>query len=341
MTSPQTDHEFDRDRFVAALKASRCGTWRWDIANNVVNWDEALSDLYGIEHGNAPRTAEAFFALVHPDDRERISKVLDRCFASGTEVEYDFRAVVNGTTRWIYDRSHLTRNSDGSPSHFTGACLDVTERKRIEDELNASLFQQQLLLRELNHRVKNHLQMISGILHLQSTRTEDAAAKADFEKAIQRIGAIAELHAVLYRGNDFANVDMGDYLGELCEKLRSSVLPERGVTLVCAAEPLRVSIDHALPLGLVVNELVINAAKHAFPDGTRGSITVALRNGKKEILLSVSDDGRGLPKVRQSQTGIGDRLVRALVKQIGGTIKVASGPGTSFEIRFSADAARP
>ena len=149
MASPQADQGFDRNRLVAALRASRCGTWRWDIVNNVVDWDEALSDLYGIEHKNAPKTAEAFFALVHPEDRERISKALDQCFASGTEVEYDFRAIVNGMTRWIYDRSQLTRNKDGSPAHFTGACLDVTERKRIEHELNVALHQQQMLLREL------------------------------------------------------------------------------------------------------------------------------------------------------------------------------------------------
>ena len=331
-----SDGGFNRERLVAALRASRCGTWRWDIANNVVEWDEALSDLYGIAHADAPKTAEAFFALVHPDDRERISQALQACFESGTEVEYDFRTIVSGETRWIYDRSQLTRAADGSPSHFTGACLDVTERKQIEEERNAALRQQELLMRELNHRVKNHLQMITGMIHLQSMRAKSDDTKAEFEKTIQRIHAIADLHALLYRGNDLGSVDIDAYLRELCDKLRSSVLPERRVGLICDAEPLRVSIDLALPLGLIVNELVINAAKYAFPENTSGSVIVALRNTGTDILLSVSDDGQGLADGQTAPQGGGGRLVRGLAEQIGAEIRVVTGAGTTFEVRFDA-----
>ncbi len=149
MSSLPIDPRFDRHRLVAALKASRCGTWRWDIANNVVDWDEALSEVYGIAHENAPKTAEAFFELVHPDDRARIAKAIEDCFKSGTEVEYDFRAVVNGKTRWIYDRSQLTRSADGSPWYFIGACLDVTERKRTEEALTEAFAQQKRLMDDL------------------------------------------------------------------------------------------------------------------------------------------------------------------------------------------------
>ena len=105
MHLPRSDGGPDTKRFVAALRASHCGTWTWDIVSNVVDWDEALSEVYGIEHKNAPKTAEEFFALVHPDDRERLSSTIRACLESGTDIEYDFRAIVNGRTRWIYDRS--------------------------------------------------------------------------------------------------------------------------------------------------------------------------------------------------------------------------------------------
>ena len=273
-----------RERLLAALKASRAGTWRWDIATDSVAWDEALSEVYGLPHAMAPRTSAEFLALVHPDDRQRTQNLLSALLQRGSEIEYEFRAVVGGQVVWIDDRSSLVRDAEGQPAYMTGACLDITARKRAEEERDAALEAHRPLLRELTHRVRNHLQMIASMLALQGSRQDDPSVRSILEKAIQRIHTLAGLHDQLYRDNDFGSVDMRSYLDQICAQMRQSVLPELRIELVCESAPVRLAVDQAVPLGLIVSELVTNAIKYAFPHDGSGTVTVR---------LSVDEGGSG------------------------------------------------
>ncbi|MCE9650512.1 MAG: PAS domain-containing protein [Parvibaculum sp.] len=323
------------ERLMAALKASRCGTWHWDIQNDVVEWDEALSDVYGIPHRNSPRTSGEFFALIHPDDRERAAKTLGDCFASGSEVDYEFRAVVGDAVRWIYDRSSLIRDAEGAPRYMTGACLDVTERKKIEEERKAALEQQKLLLTELNHRIKNHLQMITAMLNLQAARQSNASVRADFENAIRRIHTIADLHIRLYQDDWQGQVDVSVYLKGICSHLTEALLQKTQVRLDCDISTLVLSVDQALPLGLIVNELVTNAIKYAFPANRQGRIVVRLRSRGRNVALAVLDNGTGLKKEpAKTKGGIGTRLVQSLSRQIGGRLRLTHKNGTGYHLLF-------
>jgi PAS domain S-box-containing protein len=323
------------ERLMAALKASRCGTWRWDIPRDVVEWDEALSAVYGMPHSNAPRTSGEFFALIHPDDRERAAKTLGACIESGSEVDYEFRAVVGDRVRWIYDRSSLIRDGDGAPKYMTGACLDVTERKQIEEERKAALERQKLLLTELNHRIKNHLQMITAMLRLQAARQPDASAKADFENAIRRIHTIADLHIRLYGDDWQGQIDMATYLGGICTNLTEALVQRGRIRLDCDVHALSLGVDHALPIGLIVNELVTNAVKYAFPPDRPGRILVRLRAHGDQVSLAVLDDGDGLPQdSAKTDGGIGTRLVQSLSRQIGGRLRLTQKGGTGYYLQF-------
>jgi PAS domain S-box-containing protein len=331
-----SDNSSEHERLVAALKASRAGTWRWDIPADRVEWDEALSAVYGLPHAEAPRTSGAFIQLIHPDDRERAGRQIGALLESGSEIEYEFRAVVGDRIVWIYDRSSLVRDAEGRPAYMTGACLDVTARKQIEEERTALHEKHRLLLLELNHRVKNHLQMITSILHLKAARHSDAAVRADFQKAIQRIQTITELHTRLYRDDRFDSVDMRTYLTDLCEGLSGSVLPEAHVELVCEAAPIQLTIDQALPIGLIVSELATNAVKYAFPAGRPGKVIVRLDEDGDHAVLSVSDDGIGLPaSIGKASVGIG--MVKGLAEQIGGRLDVVTEGGTRYTLRFRSE----
>jgi PAS domain S-box-containing protein len=326
------------ERLVAALKASRAGTWRWDIPADRVEWDEALSAVYGLPHAEAPRTSAEFLQLIHPDDRERAGQLLGALLENGHEIEYEFRAAVGDRVVWIYDRSSLVRDAEGRPAYMTGACLDVTARKQIEDERKVANEKHRLLLRELNHRVTNHLQMITAMLGLQASRQTDASVRADFDKAIRRIHTLAGLHSRLYRDDGFDTVDMRAYLGDICDGLRGAVLPERHVELECAAAPIRLTIDQAVPLGLIVSELATNAAKYAFPGERTGKLVVRLDAVGDRATLSVADDGVGLPKTSESPgTGIGLGMVNGLARQIGGMLRVEGGAGTVYTLDFKPD----
>lgn len=331
----------EHERLVAALSASRCGTWRWELATNRVDWDEALSRVFGIPHSESPRTSEAFFALVHPDDRDHASAALSACMDGGPAADYEYRAVIGDSERWIYNRSSVVRDANGTPLHMTGACLDITDRKRIEHSLNDALLQQKLLLRELNHRVKNHLQMVIAMLRLKASRQENASARDDFQRAIGRIETIADLHGRLYRDDQVHAVDVDSYLADVCDNLAGSILPDTGIIIDREVQPLEISLDQAVPIGLIVNELITNAGKYAFRDRPDGRILVRLRAWDGRVTLAVADNGRGIPP--GSNPGVGTRMVHGLAAQIDGRLKVkTSRHGTAYFLSFHAyDSGQP
>jgi len=335
---PKSQKELEQanERLMAALKASRCGTWRWDIVIDRVEWDEALCSVYGIAPGAAPTSAGAFLAMIHAEDRERVLGVLQTALQDGSDVEYEFRAVVNGRVTWIYDRSSVVRNEAGQPLYMTGACLDVTDRKRMEQERDQALEKHRWFLKELNHRTKNHLQMITAMLMLQAGYTVSDEARLAFERAIRRINVIADLHGRLYRDDTHEWIDSAGYFSDLCDGLRRSLLPDGRIALDCRAAPARLTLDQAVPMGLIVNELVTNAIKHAYPGDRAGRIDVNFTMDGTAAELLVTDDGCGLAAEGASKQGLGHRLVRALAAQLGATVEVAGSGGTSHRLRFPA-----
>lgn len=339
LPDPVAAHE----RLTAALRAARCGTWRWDIVADQVAWDRSLCEVYGLAVEAAPRNAAEFLALVHPGDRDRLMSTLQACLAGGSEVEYEFRAQVDGREVWIYDRSSLVRDPAGQPLYMTGACLDVTERKRVEQERDAALEKHRWLLAELNHRVKNHLQMITAMLALQAAAATPELA-AEFEQAIRRIETVADLHARLYRDEEAVGVvDLAAYLSDICDGLSRSLLDGRPIDLDLAAAPARLALDRAVPLGLIVNELVTNAIKHGFPGGGAGRIAVRLASDGQAATLEVSDDGQGAiapgTPAEASGTGLGRRLVESMARQIGASLSLVQGRGTTWRLGFSLESA--
>lgn len=326
----------EHERLLAALKASRSGTWRWTIAEDRVEWDEALCQLYGLPPERAPTTSGEFLSLIHPDDRAHAWSHIRACIEEGTDADYQFRTVVDGEVRWIYDRSALVRNPDGSPAYMLGACLDVTERRRIQQERDAALEKQKLLLKELGHRVKNHLGMIVSLLRLKQSRQKDPAAAEDFARAIERVNTIAYLHDQLYRSGDVESVEVKKYLNEICDNLEASLLADTKIRIVREIEPFEFHVDQAVPIGLIVNEAITNSVKYAFAPGDNGQITVRLRVRGERATLTISDNGRGFPANRKQ--GVGTRLVRALADQIGARLRVVSRRGVTYSLTFAARA---
>lgn len=325
------------ERLVAALKASRSGTWRWNIAEDLVEWDEALCDVYGIAPEAAPKTSREFLALIHPDDRAQAWERISACLAGQGDADYQFRALVGDEVRWIYDRSALFRNPDGSPAYMMGACQDITERRRIEEERDAALARQTLLLNELSHRVKNHLSMVIGLLRLKVARQKDPDAKQDFQRAIERVNTIASLHDQLFRAGEFDTVDVRAYLGEIADNLKQSIASESRIAIVAELQSFELAVDKAVPVGLIVNEVVTNAVKYAFAPGTPGMIWIRFRVRNGRAVLTISDNGRGFGEVKPVP-GVGTRLVRSLAQQIGARLRVAGRRGVTYSLTFPAPA---
>lgn len=218
-----------------------------------------------------------------------------------------------------------------------GVVRDVTERKRFESQ---ALEAREMHLKEVHHRVKNNLQVISSLLYLQSAHTSDNKVLELLTESRNRVNSIALIHEKLYRSEGLVRLDFGPYVGDLVASLFGAY-GVNGEQLRARTQinSIMLEVDTAIPLGLIINELVSNALKHAFPESGSGEVWIELsQEGERQFSLVVGDDGVGLPEAFdwRVSTSLGLRLVNDLTRQLEGTIETrsVSGQGTTFHIQF-------
>jgi len=220
------------------------------------------------------------------------------------------------------------------------AVVDIQDRKQKEDSIKSSLKEKVTLLSEIHHRVKNNLQIISSLLDLQSMQIDDPTAHAMLQSSMNRIQSMALIHQTLYQSTDFSLVDFDDVLKTLVSNAASSYrIDEARVELTIHCVPLKLSISAAIPCGLIVNELITNALKHAFPGARRGEIIVRLSVDDSQATLSVSDNGVGIPRdINLDNTrSLGLELIAILTDQLNGTLSIERAEPTRFSVRFPLD----
>jgi two-component sensor histidine kinase len=232
---------------------------------------------------------------------------------------------------WIV--AHRLYHAEAAERQAYGA---LAER---EHQLGDAMVRQEVLLREIHHRVKNNLAVMASLFYLESIHTADARAVALFEDSRRRIRSMALVHEMLYRCDDLASIDMAEYARILANELMTAYRPPTGsVALSTDLEPVRLGVDLAVPCGLILNELVSNAFKHAFPDGRPGTVQVAIQQSGADCIMCVTDDGVGLPADLDLDThhSLGLRLVRLLAEQLGGTLEFQRrDPGTRIRLTFA------
>jgi two-component sensor histidine kinase/CheY-like chemotaxis protein len=213
----------------------------------------------------------------------------------------------------------------------------IQEKRDTEAELRRSLAEKEIILKEVHHRVKNNFQIVSSLLSLQAGIIKDPETKAALLESENRIKSMALIHEKLYESRDYSHIDFADYLRTVCMRLDSAFKgSERGIGLEYSTETVSLSIETAIPLGLVLNELVTNAFIHAFPEGRGGRISIGLWTENGDAILSVKDDGQGLPPEVdfQAPKSLGLELVKILASQAGGAPTLVTGPGgTEVSIR--------
>ena len=217
---------------------------------------------------------------------------------------------------------------------------EITERELAEDRIKASLDEKEVLLREINHRVKNNLQIISSLLNLQSRGIQDEKALRSFEVSQERIRAMALIHEKFYRSDDLAKIDFGEFISSLAADLGNTYgLGQQRIELKIDAEEILLGVDTAIPCGLIVNELVSNSLKHAFQGRERGEISIRLRTEESQHTMVVKDNGVGFPPdfdIAQVDS-LGLTIVKALANQMGGQVTLLSKDGANTEVNFPAN----
>jgi PAS domain S-box-containing protein len=214
--------------------------------------------------------------------------------------------------------------------------VDITERKRAQAQFAAALREKTVLLNEVHHRVKNNLQVITSLLNLQAARARDPAVQSLIAESRARVQAMTLIHQLLFERHDWSSVHLAAYLHRLGDLLASTYGGSR-IAIEVEADEVDLDVQRAVPCGLLVNELVTNAFKHAFPGERRGRIRIELRRIEDDgAILRVSDDGIGLPPDLDiaHASSLGMQLVPLLAEQLGATLQIERGPGARFELRF-------
>ncbi len=234
------------------------------------------------------------------------------------------------------------RNPDGGVISVVEVLHDITEHKRADDQIKASLREKEVMLREIHHRVKNNLQVVSSLLNMQARNATDEETLRILAESRDRIIAMSLIHSQLYEGNDLAEINMKGFIDQLLgQLLRSYQVGDTRITHVVRVDEYPFPISTAVPVGLIINELLSNALKHAFVGRDEGKIEVNLIASEGGgISLTVGDDGAGLPPgfdINESKT-LGLRLVKILTEdQLQGTLEVTSDGGATFAMEFDID----
>jgi PAS domain S-box-containing protein len=306
---------------------------RWVTVN------DRLCEILGLSRQELASTT--IDAVTFPDDAAA-EGALDRSLADRLADGYslDKRFLrKGGEPIWASQAVRGVRDRDGSIGYLVVIVQDISERKKAEEGLRSSLGEKEALLRELYHRTKNNMQMICSLLHLESAQCDDPKLTEEFQAIEDRIASMSLVHEMLYVSRDLSSIDLSEYARDLSRLLiRSYEATSRGnVEVEVDLERLSVPLDRAIPLGLILNELITNSLKHAFPGDRKGHIRIGLvSKGGSELRLSVADDGVGVSPGFdfQNAKSMGLKTVLALVGQLGGEARFSADRGVECSITF-------
>jgi len=320
-----------------AQEIGQIGTWELDIKNNELLWTDENYKIFGLPIGTK-LTYEIFLNCVHPDDREYVDKEWKAALAK-KPYDIEHRLLVDGKVKWVREKAELQFNEKDECIRGTGVTQDITGQKQAEKRIKENLKEKEVLLSEIHHRVKNNMQIISSLLKLQSAKIEDKKYVDMFKDSENRIRSMALVHEKLYQSKDFSSIDFKGYVKSIANLLirNYSVNPDK-IKLNTEIEDIPLGLDNAIPCGLIINELISNSLKYAFPKDREGEIKIVLRAiNSHEIELTVSDDGIGIPAeidARETES-LGLQLVYILAEnQLEGSIELDRESGTAFRIRF-------
>ena len=275
---------------------------------------------------------------VHPEDKHLLQDAMGRVLqGESTSTEYRiFRP--DGTIRWLCDRAFPIYDESGKVYRITGICEDISDRKFTESRIQAALREKEILLKEIHHRVKNNMQVVSSLLQLQAQYIEDEQTLALFEESQTRIHSMALIHEQLYQSENLDRIDLPIYVENLVANLYQSFgCCNTSIQFNLNIDPIYLNIETAIPCGLIINELVSNSLKYAFTQNLVGEININFNEiNPQQFHLSIQDNGSGFPTgfdVENTET-LGVRLVRMLTHQLDGTLVIDSQCGTCYHITF-------
>ena len=305
------------------------GVYKADLSGNILFANESIVKMFGYDSKDEIEDLNISSLYKNLNDRDIILKKLND---AGKLEEYEVEMLKkNGSILNI-----LTSASKNGQT-ISGMTMDITDQRKAQTQIKKSLKVKDMLLKEIHHRVKNNLMVISSLLNLQSRYIKDEASKSIFKDSQNRARSMALIHELLYQSHDLKRINFGTYINKLTNELfRVYVTDPTKIKLNMDINDIMLDINTAIPLGLIVNELVSNSMKHAFPNNKQGKIDIKFNLDNGNYSMIVSDNGIGFPQHYniENSDSLGLKIVNSLTEQIDGEIKIEMSEGTKFIINF-------
>ncbi|MGB9940762.1 PocR ligand-binding domain-containing protein [Methanosarcina sp.] len=342
------------ERLADSQKIAHIGNWDWNIATNEEYWSDELYHIFGLD-SQFELNHNTFLDCIHPDDLDYVNNAINEAL-NGKPYYIDYRIILpDGEERIIYSEGGVLFDENNAPTRMRGIVQDITERRKAEETLTNI---ETARKKEIHHRIKNNLQVISSLLDLQAEQfrkredIRDSEVLEAFRESQDRVISMALIHEELYKGGEFETLNFSPYIEELTDTLFQTYrLGNTDISLNMDLEDnLLFDMDTAVPLGIIINELVSNSLKHAFTGRDRGEIQIKLHREETTELeregyeststsftLNISDNGVGIPENFDIEEldSLGMQLVTSLVDQLDGELELKRNNGTEFTIRFT------
>jgi len=321
-------------RLKMAQEIAHLGAWDLDLQNNSLYWSDEVYRMFGLAPQEFAATYEAFLDGVHPEDRDKVNHAYSASIANNQDTYQVTHRIIRKSDQkvlYVHERCQHFRDPSGNIVRSIGIVHDITEIQEYQNQLQNSLKEKEVLLKEVHHRVKNNMQVICSLLSLQAKSIPDTKTRELFDKAQGRVMSMAIIHETLYQSNNFAEIEFGNYLEKLTRRI-GETYPHERIDIELDTEPIAMNLTTAIPCGLIINELLSNSIKHAFPNQRSGQIRISLKNQENgSPCLRVSDNGVGLPEslTKGDSPSLGLQLIRVLSNQVNGTIVFSQTNGTT------------
>lgn len=325
--------------FKNTQEIANIGGWEYTPETRNLFWTDEVYRIHEIPIGSEIDVERAL-TFYTPHGEEKIRQGLKKAISERKTYDVKVKIITGkGNEKWVRAMGRpLLRNND--VYKITGIFEDITEQKKKENKIYENAQEKEVLLAEIHHRVKNNLAIISGLLELKALKVESKEMKEILRQSQLRIQSMAMIHESLYKAEDFSNLEFSDFTENLIKAIEDAHgHSDKDIQIIFnCSDSLELNVNQAIPSGLIINELVTNAFKHAFTDRNKGVIyvTIDYDPGEKEIFLKVSDDGKGLPQkfISGQSDSLGATLIQQLTSQLDGELTVQNKDGAVIELRF-------